>query len=134
MDLTRAEKQLEEFKQKGLIFNYNFDYNVIGFNTYAINMIGFSMVDILSALKSDEVITFLLNDGCRVEGSRFDNTYRFIQDKEYENSIYWYSIYHGDTIRIKTNYSDFSERVIARSKLIIRSNKINKILNNIHGK
>lgn len=127
--LTKAEKQIKVFKDKGLKFKYNFDYDVMYKVTFAINIDGYSLTDILSNLREDEVITFLINDG--KEPRKSMQQVNIYYDDNYRESIYWKHEQYSDLVRIKTNYSDFADYITNNAKIIQRRNKIFKIKSNV---
>lgn len=130
LDTKKAERQLKKFKKK-INFNYEVGYfSVMDFTSFAIEIDGYSLENILLSLREGEVIKFLLNDGFKYN-NKYKQTYNFLKETKYSGSIYWENEYYGDTIRIKSNYPDFVENIHNNAKLVIRRNKLNKIKKNI---
>lgn len=121
MDTSKAEKEVKEFTDLG--YKFNFDRCFTNKIEIGIKLPGYSIMDILSLLREDEKISFLINHGHKIK-----HNVEYHSEK-YDGSIYWEDVeYVGDRIRISTNMSDFRNVLKNYSNILKRRDKINKIL------
>lgn len=119
MNIDKAKLEIEKIKSCGLSFNYEFDFNVINKYMFCIFEEGTTLKDIISKLKENEIIFFLVNDGQFSNGDYKD--YKLSYDEKYDGSIYWKSDYYGDCVRIDSNMGSIKEWVNELQQNLIKS-------------
>ena len=127
--VNKYEKEVQVYIDKGYNFKYNFDTNLINKICIGINENGYSVENILSILRPDESITFLINHGRKNKGNFLNPSMDY--NEWYDQSIYWEGNKNDgsdDRIRINTNMSDFREYMTDKIFLLNRRKKIEKIL------
>jgi hypothetical protein len=120
-----TEKAINEIKSLGLNFNYGFDYNAMNKLNIPINKEGCSLKDIVSELKNDEKIIFMLNDG-QTWNRKMGIDHKFLYNEKYDGSIYWEHKYYGDYIRISDDIESIN-KYFENLKKNVRRKKLNKI-------
>ena len=108
MNTEKAKNEVKNLLNCGLSFDYDFDYNNINKLMFAINKEGYSIRDIMSKLKQDEKIIFVLNDGQTWNGKR-GNESKFFYNERYDGSIYWEHKTYGDCVRVDSNMGSMQE-------------------------
>lgn len=100
MKIEKAELEIKKLLDRGLYFKYIFDNNCT--NKINIPIEEYSISNIISKLKHDEKISFMINDGY-VWNEKYHNDFKLIYNEKYADSIYWNHNFYGDFVRIDSD-------------------------------
>tara|TARA_R110000772_G_scaffold2410_4_gene8512 strand:- start:15493 stop:15861 length:369 start_codon:yes stop_codon:yes gene_type:complete len=104
----RAKHEIQALHDVGLCFLYEFDHISANKLNIDISKEGFHLTDIISKLKPDETLTFMLNDGKTSNGKSGD-LFKFNYNEEFDGSIYWEHEIYGDWVRVDSNMGSLQE-------------------------
>lgn len=109
MKIEKAELEIKKLLDCGLYFKYIFDYNCT--NKINIPIKEYSISNIISKLKQDEKISFMINDGY-VWNENHD-VFKLIYNEKYADSIYWKHIFYGDFVRVDSDMESIRNWMIS---------------------
>lgn len=131
MKTEKAEQEIKKLFDSGLYFKYEFSYMCMNKYMFAINEKNYSLKDIISRLKPNEKIIFMLNNGETWNGEYDSSKCKFFYDEKYDGSIYWNHVIYGDRVRIDSDQGSIKELVMeAEKKFTVNMKEESKNINN----